>query len=106
MEKSQHKIEVSIKIDAKQHVFMLLFNEYQKDLPDFESLKKEINNKDVFYVAVKKLANENLIGGVTIVKNSDSFIPIAIDLMDLYITKEGYGYAKRLIREYSELKEI
>ncbi|MBB6716262.1 hypothetical protein [Clostridium gasigenes] len=92
----------AFKLDKKQHIFMLLFNEYEKDIPNFKELIKECNfDEKIFKTTVRKLINEELIGGIPIDKwtTCDGYY----DISGTFITRQGYKYVAALNERYCKV---
>jgi hypothetical protein len=59
-------------VDAKREILTALFVEYQKDIPNFNEVKRKFIEEgmdpDVFNIAILKLENEGFIHNVTYIK--------------------------------------
>jgi hypothetical protein len=59
-------------VDTKREILTALFIEYQKDIPNFNEVKRKFIEKgmdpDVFNIAILKLENEGFIHNVTYIK--------------------------------------
>jgi hypothetical protein len=60
-------------VDAKREILTALFVEYQKDIPDFNEVKRKFvieegMDRNVFNIAILKLENEGFIHNVTYIK--------------------------------------
>lgn len=79
-----------MELDSKQKLLLAIYTEYQKDLPEMTSITPEnvgIDGK-VFYVALEKLENENLINGVRF------YMPMSWNLLTTKMTNYGLEYVE------------
>ncbi|WLR53235.1 hypothetical protein LC040_08530 [Bacillus tianshenii] len=83
-------------LDIKQKVLLAYYTEYQKDLPDMESItaeKLELSN-DVFIVALQKLVNEGLITNVEFVVGGREKLPVMVNTKLLMVSPRGLSYVE------------
>lgn len=55
-----------MELSAKDKILLAMYTEYQKDIPDMDSvvtMKNLCLNKEEFYIGIEKLLNEHLING-------------------------------------------
>lgn len=85
-----------MELDIKQQVLMAIYAEYQKDLPNIESISNESIgvSKDKFYIALIKLDNEGLINGLKAVYGGDSVVPQYVVIKHVNMSIQGIEYVE------------
>jgi ankyrin repeat protein/predicted phosphodiesterase len=108
----KYNVPNSNSFNTKQKVFLLLYKEYQKDIPQFKCLFQNITKKSeelgiddkAFTIAVDKLQNEEYITGADIFESIPGFddnniLPPIKSLnpnSNIKITRNGFKYAEKL----------
>ncbi|MCQ4763241.1 YjcQ family protein [Cloacibacillus evryensis] len=91
-------------LDAMNMVLYAIYTEYQKDLPDMETVNAKALGieKDVFSVAIMKLENEGLISGALFSKELGPKYPSCVSLSKVMPTTRGLTY----VSDNLEIKKI
>lgn len=81
-------------LDSKQKVLLAVYTEYQKDLPEFGRINPESLglSPEIFYCALKKLRDEELIDDVHLIWGEDAVIPLGAVLDVVKLTRLGINY--------------
>lgn len=84
-------------LDSKEKVLIAIYAEYQKDIPD---MRRNINykqlnmDKNVFYSAIDKLHNEELVNGLKIVTGGNRSIPVCVFTDNAKMSVRGIEYVE------------
>jgi hypothetical protein len=86
-----------MELDSKQKVLLAIFAEYQKDLPNMDSITSVSLGleQDVFKVAVEKLINEGMVRDVTIQHGGNDTVPLYVNLRYCKMTSYGIQYVEK-----------
>lgn len=87
-------------IDTKHQVLYALYSEYQKDIPDMESINAAVLDMEVpvFNAALLKLQNEGYIQGIDWrpPETMDARKIISSYRKNIYLTRKGVEYVEKL----------
>ena len=87
-------------IDTKHQVLYALYSEYQKDIPDMESINAAVLDMEVpvFNAALLKLQNEGYIQGFDCrpPETMDARKIISSYRKNIYLTRKGVEYVEKL----------
>ncbi len=90
-----------MELDNKQKVLLAMYVEYQKDLPEMDkNIKAGVIGlpQDVFYVALDKLVNEELITDVVFSRGGNGSVPLMAFLNKAKLTRVGLDYVENKLQ--------
>lgn len=84
-------------LDVKQRVLVLIYTEYQKDIPDMKGTITATNlniSPDVFKIALHKLDNERYISGVRYARGGPGNKILSVFTDEIMMTRDGINYVE------------
>lgn len=83
-----------MEFDAKQKVLLAIYMEYQKDIPDMDSVSAKVLGLEntVFLIALDKLENEGLISGTRFARGGGKVLTAY--LSETKMTSYGLNYVE------------